>query len=245
MSTRPEEPPTTDAPASPSPHVWWPYAAPMIAFLALTSAEAYLPTGDDGQVNPTWYALVYTAKMVIVTILVYHGRAAWVDLRPWWPSRRDVALAVGIGLAVTVGWVGLQMVPYPRFGVTETRTGFNPFVLPPLARVAFLAVRFYGLVLLVPVFEELFWRSFVLRMVIDAEFSNVPIGQVTPLAAVVTSVLFATAHPEEWLPAVLTGLAWAWLLWKTNRLSACVLSHAVANLGLGIFVLASGEWQLW
>ncbi len=66
----------------------------------------------------------------------------------------------------------------------------------------------------------------------------------TPLAAGVTSVLFALAHPE-WLPALLTGLLWAWLLWQTRSLSTCLISHAVANLALGIYVITTGDWKYW
>ncbi|HEU5117930.1 MAG TPA: CPBP family glutamic-type intramembrane protease, partial [Isosphaeraceae bacterium] len=61
-------------------------------------------------------------------------------------------------------------------------------------------------------------------------------------AALITSALFALAHPE-WLPALLTGLLWAGLLWWSRSVLACVLSHATANLGLGLYVLATGEWS--
>ena len=56
---------------------------------------------------------------------------------------------------------------------------------------------------------------------------------------------FATAHPEEWLPAFLTGLAWAWLLHRPRSVSACVVSHMAANLALGVYVLATGAWKFW
>ena len=56
-----------------------------------------------------------------------------------------------------------------------------------------------------------------MRIVIDPEFERVPVGRVTPASAAVTSLFFALAHPE-WLPALLTGLAWAWLLWKSKSL---------------------------
>jgi membrane protease YdiL (CAAX protease family) len=64
------------------------------------------------------------------------------------------------------------------------------------------------------------------------------------LAAGVTSVFFALAHPE-WLPALLTGLLWAGLLWRTKSLGACVVSHATANLALGLYVIAIGAWKYW
>ena len=86
--------------------------------------------------------------------------------------------------------------------------------------------------MLVPLIEELFWRSFLIRWLIDQDFRRVPIGRVTPVSAAVTSALFAMAHPE-WLPALLTGLLWAWLLQQTKSLPACVVSHVVANLAWG------------
>ena len=89
--------------------------------------------------------------------------------------------------------------------------------------------------------EELFWRSFLMRWIIDSEFEKVPVGKVTLLAAGITSAMFALAHPE-WLPAVLTGLAWAGLLAYTGKLSTCWISHMTANAVLGAYVLWSGNW---
>ena len=43
--------------------------------------------------------------------------------------------------------------------------------------------------------------------------------------------------------ALLTGLAWAWLLWYTKSVAACFVSHVTANLALGIYVLATGAWK--
>jgi CAAX prenyl protease-like protein len=221
---------------------WLPYVAPMAAFLVLTSAEGWLPRVGDGP-DPTWYASAYAAKIAVVAAVAWACRSSWRDLRPW-PSPKALGLASAIGLGVAVLWVGLDGL-YPRFGVQGTRAAFNPYTLPPAARAGFLAVRLFGLVALVPLFEELFWRSFLMRWVIDPNFDKVPIGRVTPAAAAITAGLFAAAHPEEWLPAVITGLAWAWLLHRTRSVSACVVSHVVANLGLGVYVLARGAWKFW
>jgi uncharacterized protein len=144
---------------------------------------------------------------------------------------------------VIVAWVGLDGY-YPTFGMTGSRAAFNPNVLPPPAKWAFVAVRLLGLVVLVPVFEELFWRSFLIRWLVADDFTRVPIGRVTPLAAVVSSVMFGLVHPE-WLPGILTGLTWAWLVWRTKNLTACVVSHATANLALGLYVLTTGDWKFW
>jgi hypothetical protein len=59
-----------------------------------------------------------------------------------------------------------------------------------------------------------------------------------------TTAVFGFSHPE-WLPAVLTGLAWGWLVWQMRSVSACVLSHAVANLALALYVMTTGQWKYW
>jgi len=67
---------------------------------------------------------------------------------------------------------------------------------------------------------------------------------VTLQAALISSAIFASAHPE-WLPAILAGLAWALLLGTTRSLRSCLISHGVANLGLGIWILATRAWSFW
>ena len=218
-----------------APHSMLPYLAPMLTFLLLTHLEGYLP----GQ---GWYPPVYAVKVVIVSIVAWIYRSTWSDLRPV-PPPPSLLLAAMVGLIVFVLWVRLDGL-YPALGFLGKRTGFDPSILRPPWKWAFVAIRLTGLVLLVPLIEELFWRSFLVRWVIDPDFWKVPIGRVTPLAAGVTSVIFALSHPE-WLPALLTGLLWVWLLWQTRSLSACLLSHAVANLALGLHVLATGEWKYW
>ena len=239
-----EPSPATEPPRSTGPGMaWLPYVAPMATFLVLTSLEGYLPAAEGSP--SAWYPLAYAAKVAIVTVVVIACRSAWRDLRPR-PSAGSMAMAVGLGLAVTALWVGLDGL-YPTTGSLGKRTGFDPGAMAdPAGRFAFIAVRLYGLVLLVPLFEELFWRSFAIRYVIDPDdFTRVPIGRVTPMAAGATAIVFAMAHPVEWLPAVLTGLAWAWLVHRTKSITACAISHATANLALGVYVLTAHEWRFW
>ena len=218
-----------------------PYVAPMVAFLILTTAEGYV-SGTEGAPDPTWYPIAYAVKVAVVAALAWSYRATWRDLRPR-PGLGGLALSIALGVVVAGLWVGLDGY-YPRFGALGGRSAFDPHVLPIAGRVGFLAVRLFGLVILVPLVEELFWRSFLVRWVIDPDFGRVPVGKVTPVAAAITSGLFALAHPE-WLPALLTGLAWAWLLHQTRSVSACLVSHATANLGLGVYVLSTGAWEFW
>ncbi len=218
-----------------------PYVGPMFAYVALGGLEGYLPRVGS-QPSPTWYPIAYAARVAVVAALAWHYRETWKDLRPA-PGFLGLLLAIATGLLVIVLWVGLDG-HYPDLPFLGKRGQFDPSVMSQGARLGFYAARLAGLVLLVPLIEEFFWRSFLLRWLIDADFRRVPIGRVTLMSAGVTSVLFAAAHPE-WLPALLTGLLWAWLLHQTKSLSACVISHAVANLALGIYVIVTGDWKYW
>jgi CAAX prenyl protease-like protein len=220
-----------------------PYVVPLFAYVAAGGLEAYLPHAG-AQASPLWYPLAYTAKLLLVSILAWHYRATWRDFLPA-PDALSTSLAIVCGVFVWALWVGLDG-RYPALGFLhgQQRIGFDPTVMAPGPRWAFILVRLLGLVIVVPVIEELFWRSFLLRWLIDLDFARVPVGRVTPVAAALSSLFFALAHPE-WLPALLTGLLWAGLLWKTRSLSACAISHATANLALGLYVLATAEWKYW
>jgi CAAX prenyl protease-like protein len=220
---------------------WLPYIAPMAAFLILTALEG-LVSKRNSQTVPLAYAAAYGIKAILVTAVAWACRSTWRDLQPR-PSVMVLAVSVALGLAVAAIWVGLDG-KIPPLPLTERRAAFDPGQLPATARAAFLAVRFYGLVLMVPLVEELFWRSFLVRWIAHQDFRQVPIGRVTPLAAVVTAGLFALAHPE-WLPALITGFLWVGLLRWSKSVAACFVSHVVANLALGGWILARGAWHLW
>ena len=153
--------------------------------------------------------------------------------------------AVIVGGAVFAAWVGIdKWVPYPHLG---TRVGFNPFASLDHRSVAaaFVVVRLYGLCLLVPVMEELFWRSFLLRYLTTSEnFKSLPVGAFSWSAFWLVALFFGIVHPE-WLPAVITACAYALLLRQTKSLFAVVVAHAVTNGALGIYILLSHDWQYW
>ncbi len=220
---------------------WWPYVAPFAAFLVLTACEALLPHDAEG-IDPAWYPVAYGIKLVVVAAVAWRCRAAWADLRGF-PGTRSVVLSVCIGLGVTALWIGLDG-HYPMMPFSGSRASFAPGRLSGGFRAGFVVLRMLGLVVLVPLIEELFWRSFLIRWVVRSDFRSVSTGAVTWTAAGVTSALFALAHPE-WLPALIAGFAWAWLLRSTRSVTACVISHAVANLALAVYVLARGAWNFW
>lgn len=218
--------------AEAKPTLWRGYVVPMVLFLILTQLEAYFPRQ---------YVWVYIAKACIVTAALIVFRTTWKDIRP---EARVLLPAILVGLAVFVEWVWLdKWVPYPHLGKREA---FNPFIAVsnPSLRALFLAVRFYGLVLMVPVMEELFWRSFLLRYLTRPDFDAIAVGAFSWGAFAIVAGAFGVSHPE-WLVAVLCAVAYGLLLRQTRSLFACVVAHAVTNLALGIYVISTGAWKYW
>ncbi len=112
--------------------------------------------------------------------------------------------------------------------------------------VVFLLIffRFLGAVIVVPIFEELFWRSFALRWIIDENFSAVPIGTISWFSASAVIVAFGFEH-HRWLAGIFAGILYHALLYYKKDLSACVIAHATTNLLLGIYVLLTQQWSFW
>ena len=204
----------------------------MVTFLLLTTLEG---VGDK-----SLYLWLYGLKVVIVTTLLLFFSQPRQDIR-W--SRRVLLPAITIGLAVFALWIALeQWFPYPHLG---ERVGFNPFAeLGGWYLPVFLTLRVYGLVLMVPVMEELFWRSFLLRYFTDPDFQKVPMGAFSGPAFGIVAIAFGLSH-SEWLVAILCACAYALLLKVTRSLYACVVAHITTNLALGCYIIWAQAWTYW
>ncbi|MFI5385241.1 MAG: CAAX prenyl protease-related protein [Fimbriimonadales bacterium] len=211
---------------------WAPYGLPMALFLGLTYAEGRYPEN---------YVWIYFVKIATVLAALIWVRPTWGDIR--WETKL-IPLATAVGLLLFLVWVGVERaIVYPHLG---NRSSYNPWAMiyGQGLRSAFLAARFFGLVLLVPFMEELFWRSFGLRYATQTDFKALPIGKFSRTGALLTCAVFALSHPE-WAPALIFAAAMTILVWKTKSIFACIVAHAVTNLALGVYVVTQGVWTLW
>ncbi len=211
------------------------YVVPMILFMLLTWVEGRFPAV---------YIWIYFAKTAIIT-------ASLAFFYPKWKQEirfdaRVLPLAIVIGLAVFAEWILVDTwVKYPHITL-GARTALNPFLAIPQSslRMAFIAVRLFGIAVMVPIVEELFWRSFLLRYLTDQDFWKLPVGSFSWSAFAIVAVSFGFSHPE-WLAAVLCAIAYGLLLKRTRSLFACIVAHGVTNLVLALYVLEYHAWRFW
>jgi len=217
-----------------------PYLVPFAAFLILTYAGAY--SGQHGAY------ILYPLKTLVVGGLLsyYYSRKSYPELQ-WNLSWFSVL----IGVLVFIIWVapdeimrrtGIEWLRYTKLGKGDQ---FDPYQYGTGAIAwIIIAFRLAGAVLVVPIFEELFWRSFALRWLIKDEFLSVPVGAFTWFSFAVVTLGFGFEH-HEWLVGLIAGVLYVALLYKTKRLFDCVVAHAVTNLLLGMYVLGTQQWHLW
>jgi CAAX prenyl protease-like protein len=131
------------------------------------------------------------------------------------------------------------------FSVWGSSRGYNPSLLPGDAlQIVMTSFRVFGAVLVVPLMEELFWRSFLIRYIVDSDFEKVPLGRFTWVSFLLTVVLFGLEH-HFILAGMMAGIIYNIILYRTRSLAQCVLAHAVTNLAIAVYVLMTGKWYFW
>jgi CAAX prenyl protease-like protein len=217
----------------------WLRVIPFAAFMALLALRGALPADGSAGVDPRWvYGLTVT---VVGALLALWWREYGELATQVWPTARETLLAVAVGLVVFALWISLDA-PWMRVG--EATAAFVPLDAQGQPMWSLIAVRWVGAALLVPVMEELFWRSFLMRWLEHATFESVVPQSVGLRAVVLSTFVFTLAH-TLWLGAVVAGLAYAWLYRRTGQLWVPVIAHAVTNGVLGVWVVMTGNWAFW
>ena len=204
---------------------------PFLIFVALTCCQ-----GRFGPASTYW---IYLAKTVVGAWLIFEMRPFVLEMR--WAVSWEAVLA---GVLVFAIWVGLDRF-YPELSKSGA-TG-NPADVfgrnSPLAWF-FDGVHILGMTLVVPPLEEVFYRSFLYRIIARQDFLSVPLNQWVPLPFFVTAIVFGVSH-NEWLAGILCGMIYQWLVIRKNRLGDAMTAHAITNLLLGLWIVWRGAWHFW
>jgi membrane protease YdiL (CAAX protease family) len=197
--------------------------------------------------KPWSYALAMAASGAALA----WGWRWYVPLRGPRSLAGSIAAGLAAGTAGTALWVILKAPFYEPGG-------------EPWAPALFW-MRLLASTAVVPVFEEVLFRGFVLRGAVQwdrrrSTGSKDPLGEAlhrdnvgevepgawTPLALVLSSLAFAAGHQfGEWPAAFAYGLLMAGLwVWRSD-LVAPVVAHATTNFTLALWVRHFGQWGVW
>ncbi len=164
------------------------------------------------------------------------------------PSRWGASVAIGAGVFLL--WIAPDLL-FPNYRqnllFSNGIFGHPHSSLQPadLSSSWVLAWRTTRAVVIVPIVEELFWRAWLMRWLINADFQKVPLGAYTPLAFWITAILFASEHGPYWDVGLITGIIYNLWMIRSKSIADCILMHAVTNALLSGYVIAASQWQYW
>ena len=211
------------------------YIGPFLAFVGVMALERL--TGLPAE----W---LYPIRLLIVAAVILTVSRPYLSLRPSAP-----VASIAIGIVVFLIWIGPDaLFGYRHHWLFENRiTGSASSSLAPELKqnLAFILLRSAGSFLLVPILEELFWRGWMMRWLIDVNFLKVPLGKYAPSAFWIVALLFASEHGPYWEVGLAAGIIYNWWLVRTRNLADCILAHAVTNAVLAGYVLVTDQWQYW
>jgi CAAX prenyl protease-like protein len=210
-----------------------PYVLPFLIFIALLALQQFVPV-------PVWlrFVLPIAAILSVSRPLLAAG-----------PSRPLQSAAFGV--LIFLIWVVPDVIApswHHSFLFNNPVMGHPAGNTPPESKgdPLFLLFRILISVIAVPVLEELFWRGWLMRWLIDGNhFERVPLGAYAPVAFWAVALLFASEHGSFWDVGLIAGVGFNWWLVKTRSLWNCIVAHAVTNGLLAAYVVVAGQWQYW
>jgi CAAX prenyl protease-like protein len=214
-------------------HAAVPWVLPFLIFIGLLVVQQAVPV-------PAWlrFTLSIAAILAVSRVPLLGG-----------PSKPMLSILVGI--AVFVVWIGPDLIAsqWHHFFLFDNPVMGHPAGnTPPASKndAIFLLFRIAISVVAVPILEELFWRGWLMRWIIDPnDFERVPLGTFAPAAFWLTAILFASEHGSFWDVGLAAGIVYNWWMIRTRNLWDCILAHAVTNGLLAAWVIGAGQWQYW
>ena len=179
---------------------------------------------------------LYPVRIVAPLIPLWLFRGYYRELRWSW-SWAPILL----GVIVLVLWVALEPESDPEAKATIPNALAE---MPRAAALFWLAARVLGSTIVVPIAEELAFRGYLLRRLIDADFTSVSPKQFTLFSFLVSSVAFGALH-GRWVAGILAGMIYAAAQYRRGKVSDAIVAHAVTNGLLAAYIVTSGEWQYW
>ncbi len=232
------------------------------------------PTADLGEIFPSnrsllfFYMIPYALYVIIPMVMesresIYTARLLLVPLallllwERYLPLKGPKAITPSIAAGAITGlggcalWIALSIPFAPE----------ESLPWPPQA----FTLRLIAATLLVPIFEELFVRGYLFRLILqweaakkkgshsplsealdDCNISTVKPGAWSVYSILISTLLFASGHRLfEWPAAFIYGILLSMLWIARKDMISLISAHATTNFCLALYVYHSGRWMLW
>jgi CAAX prenyl protease-like protein len=211
---------------------------PFLLFIGLLMLGSNLSSPESANAAAPWLVVARGAIVALALLWFWPGYDELRQPSPTHPAHWLLAVIAGFGIFVI--WIYLDQ----DWAVLSRSPGFISRLpeggtdwLKGLARLG-------GFALAVPVMEELFWRSLVLRWIEQHDFLAVSPRRIGVRAFVITTALFALEH-DRWFAGALAGMVYNGLYMRTGNLWVPIVAHVVTNAALGVWILHTQNWQFW
>ncbi|MDC8757598.1 CAAX prenyl protease-related protein [Janthinobacterium fluminis] len=182
---------------------------------------------------------LYAVKIGAVLALLLAYRRRYTELATWTLGAGGVLAAALAGVVVLVLWINLNA----GWMSVGAAAGFDPRTDGAIDWLM-VAVRIAGAALVVPVMEELFWRSFLMRWIDTPDFLAASPARVKARGFVVAVILFGFEH-NLWLAGIVAGAVYSILYMRSQSLWSPIVAHGVTNGLLGGWIVSTGHWTYW
>ena len=210
--------------------------APFAAFVALLAAQPWIAAHG---IDARWVNV--SRGVAAASLLAFF----WREYRELHVARllpaREWLIAIATGVAVFAAWTTFD---HGWAVVGSTGAGFVPLGADGRIDWTLAMLRFAALAAVVPVMEELFWRSFLLRWIDARDFLAFDPRRASLRAFALSSALFASEH-SLWFAGLLAGAAYNWVYMRNGNLWAPIIAHGATNGTLGIWIIATHHWRFW
>jgi CAAX prenyl protease-like protein len=215
------------------------FVGPMAAFIALLALKSALGSRHGAFWLEHAEYWIFPLQTVVCALILWWLWPVYQLSRP-----RQLAIGLAVGVVVFAIWISPQGV----LGFPPRISGFNPdlFVAQQALYWGTVSFRFLRLVIVVPLVEEIFWRGFLLRYLINEKFDEVPFGTFSWLSFLAVTIAFTLSHSmADWPAAAITGALYNFVAYRTRSLSTCVVTHGVTNALLGLWIMWTKQWGFW
>jgi membrane protease YdiL (CAAX protease family) len=214
---------------------------PLLAYILLLGLVGLVPV--------TWQPAAIVARGVGSLAVVWLFRRHLPPLgRPHW------IIAIALGAFAAWGWsAGQQLFDHLGLGGRLPLMPGQRAVVDPRGELgsaelfwATWSLRMLVAVVAVPVVEELFWRGFLLRALIDwHHFDRLPLGHFAWVSFVGTALISTFQHPDNWVVSIFCWLLFNAVFVWTRSLLCLMLLHGFTNLVLYLIEWRVRDWGSW